>query len=101
MKKENPFPIKEIKGRQKQLAEEWATNILNSEEGKELQRTLNKELLDFIIFGKTPQYGNKEFFKDLKEYTKTELELTPSQIIESFKDYLTEEEIKQLENYGR
>lgn len=99
--KDSPFPIKEIKKRQQKLAKEWADEVLNSDEGKELQRNLDKEFIEYVVFGKTPYYGNKETFKDLKDYIETELHLTPSDIIDRFEDVLTEEQIKQLGDYEK
>jgi len=48
--------------------EKWAEGYLGSEEGKKLQKDFEKEFLDFMVFGKTPYFGDKEFFKDLKDY---------------------------------
>jgi hypothetical protein len=48
MKKQNPFPIEDMKARKEQLkksAEKIADDYLNSKEGQELRNQLDKELL--------------------------------------------------------
>lgn len=73
----NPFPIKSLKERRKQL--------LNSEEGKKLKETLDKEFLDFVVFGKTPYYGDVGTFGDLKDWCVEEYNMTAEDIVETFK----------------
>ena len=38
----------------KQLAEKWANDFLNSQEGKEWELQQQKHLMDYIICGKNP-----------------------------------------------
>ena len=75
--KYNPFPMKELKKRVGEIKEK-------PEDGKELSNKLEQEFKDFIMFGKTPYYGNKDFFKDLKYYSMEEFDLTAEEIIKRF-----------------
>jgi hypothetical protein len=83
MPKNNPFPIERLKQRKKRL-EKWAEGYLGSEEGKKLQKDFEKEFLNFMLYGKTPYFGDKDFFKDLKDYIVKDTELNTEEILKRF-----------------
>jgi hypothetical protein len=83
MPKNNPFPIERLKQRKKRL-EKWAEGYLGSEEGKKLQKDFEKESLNFMLYGKTPYFGDKDFFKDLKDYIVKDTELNTEEILKRF-----------------
>lgn len=95
--KNNPFPTKKIKERitelEKEATEDWANKIL---EGEEFQKKLNKEFLDYVVYGKTPYYGNEKFFKDLAQYSTNESELDVEGIVNKFSSFLSEEELEEF-----
>lgn len=78
---------------EKEAAEDWANKIL---EGEEFQKRLNKEFLDYAVYGKTPYYGNEKFFKDLAQYSTNESELDVEGIVNKFSSFLSEEELEEL-----
>ena len=54
------------------LAEKWAEAYLNSEEGKKEKARLNKEIEDYLLFGKPTRYLNEELLNEMKEYVSKE-----------------------------
>lgn len=58
--------------RTKQLAEKWAKEYLNTEEGKKETEKLNRETIDYIIFGKPTRYLNEELLDEMDSFIKTE-----------------------------
>lgn len=50
------------------LVEKWVEAYLNSEEGKKEKVRLDKELKDYILFGKPTRYLNEELLDEMKEY---------------------------------
>lgn len=66
--------------RTKQLAEKWTEEYLNSEEGKAETAKTNKEFLEMMLYG---------------TITVTE-ELSVNEIVERYKEFLTEKDIENL-----
>lgn len=64
----------------KELAEKWAEEYLNSEEGKAETARINQEFLELMVYG---------------TITVTE-ELSVDEIVERYKEFLTETDIKNL-----
>ena len=64
----------------KKLAEKWAEDYLNSEEGKVEIARINQEFLELMVYGSV---------------TVTE-ELSVKEIIERYKGFLTEKDIENL-----
>ena len=81
--------------RTKQLAEKWAEEYLNSEEGKKETENLNKETIDYIIFGKPTRYLNEELLDEMDSFIRVE-KLSVEEIVERFGDLLTEKDIENL-----
>lgn len=79
----------------KQLAEKWAEEYLNSEEGKKETEKLNKETIDYIIFGKPTRYLNEELLDEMDSFIKVE-KLSVEAIVDRFGDLLTEKDILKL-----
>ena len=93
MPKNNPFPLEKLKQRKKRLEkmnqrkerlEKWAEACLESKEGKKLQKDFEKEFLDFMLYGRTPYFGDKDFFKDSKDYIVKDTELNVEDILKNF-----------------
>lgn len=55
----------------KEQAEKWANEFLESEEGKGLSKKLELEFRDYVVFGIEPKYIDKKFAKELKDYTES------------------------------
>lgn len=100
-----------------QIVLEWYTNgmcpdIWQNEDGDDLEEykltdeyknkviEYEKEFLDYAVFGRTPPTLNKDFLDELNTFTKIE-ELSASEIIERWSEYLSEEQIEQLKNDKR
>lgn len=54
----------------KELAEKWAEEYLNSEEGKTETARINQETLDYMLYGKPTTYLNEELLDEIKNYGK-------------------------------
>lgn len=54
----------------KELAEKWAEEYLNSEEGKKETARINQEVLDYMLYGKPTRYLNEELLDEIKNYGK-------------------------------
>lgn len=68
-------------------AQQFAEDFLNSTEGKQTVDNLNKDFINYVVFG-TSKYLNTETVDDfLNSYS-----LSTSDIIEKFKNTLTKEE---------
>lgn len=65
-------------------AQKWAEDYLKSEEGKQIIDELNKDFINYVVFG-TSQYLNTETVDDFVK----SFNLTASDIIEKFKNTLT------------
>ena len=95
--KNNPFPTKQMEERiielRKQYAEDWANRIIDREN---FQSRLDKEFLDYVVYNRTPYYGDEEFFKDLVQYSANELELDVEGIVNKFSGSLSGEELEKL-----
>lgn len=71
--------------------QQFAEDFLNSTEGKQIINRLNKDFINYIVFG-TSEYLNTEAIDNfVKSY-----KLSTSDIIEKFKNTLTKEEHEQL-----
>ena len=73
--KNNIFPLEELKAQKekvlnKKLAEKWAEEYLNSEEGKKETEKLNKEAMDYILYGKPTSYLNEQLLDEIRDYEK-------------------------------
>lgn len=79
----------------KEIAKKWAEDYLNSEEGKKEVEKINKEALDYLIFGEPTRYLNEELLSEMNSFVKIE-ELSVKEIVERFGYLLTEEDIKNL-----
>lgn len=79
----------------KNYAKEWAEKYLNSEEGKKETERLNKEALDYMIFGYPTKYLNEELLDDMNSLLKIE-ELSVEEIIVRFGDLLPYKDIENL-----
>lgn len=75
----------------KKVAEKWVKDFLNSKEGLEFKKELERDFLNFLVFG-TPYYFNVETLEDIISHSR----LTREDIINRFKHQLTEEEQEQL-----
>ena len=90
----------------KKKAEKWAEDYLKSEEGKLNIERLNDELLEFMTFGRVGYIvgHDGEFRKATQEelmkleHVVEGVELSASEIIDRYryKEFLTEEELKEL-----
>jgi len=88
----------------KESAEKWAEKVLNdykqTEEYKIEKEEMGREFKDFILYGKPTTWFNDDKLKDILEYdsvVKTE-QLSISEIVERFRNLLSEEDIKKLNN---
>ncbi|HSE99934.1 MAG TPA: hypothetical protein VLA48_03475 [Nitrososphaeraceae archaeon] len=79
----------------KNYAKEWADKYLNSEEGKKETKRLNKQALDYMIFGYPTKYLNEELLDDMNSFLRIE-ELSVEEIIVRFGDLLTDKDIENL-----
>lgn len=95
--KKNIFPIEELKARKKQLlkktAKQWVEDYLNSEEGKAETAKINKEVFDYMLYGKSTRYLNETLLDEMNDYI---IEISADEIIERYKGLLSEKEIKDL-----
>lgn len=95
--KENIFPIKELKAQRDKLlknpelieeftfdiekefpyikvkadiktAKEWAEGYLNSEEGKQEIERINKEAIDYMLYGIPTSYLNEDLLDEMKNF---------------------------------
>lgn len=89
-------------GVSKKSAEKWAEKVLNdykqTEEYKIEKEEMDREFKDFILYGKPTTWFNNDTLKDILEYdsvVKTE-QLSISEIIERFRDLLTEKELELI-----
>ncbi len=113
---ENIFPIEDLEKRKKELiefrkygvckesVEKWAQDIVESymltDEYKAEKAEMDRELKDFILYGRNTTWFNNELLKEASEQDyliKTE-ELSIEQIIERFGDSLTEKDIENINN---
>ena len=100
----NIFPIEELKAQKEKLlkktAKKLAEDYLNSEEGKLEKVKMDREFMEFFLYGSPTTYFNNEVLKELCEYDgaiKVE-ELSVEQIIERFGDLLTEKDLKEIKD---
>lgn len=54
----------------KELAEKWAEEYLNSEEGKKEIARINQEFLEYWLYGKPTRYLNEELLDEIINYEK-------------------------------
>ena len=76
-------------------AKKWVEGYLNSEEGKRDTEKINKDFVDYIIFGKPTEYLNEELLDEMASFVKIE-ELSVKEIVERFGNLLTEQDIENL-----
>jgi hypothetical protein len=67
----------------KKIAQIWAENFLNSEEGKLEKEKLNQEFKDYILFGKSTRYLNEPLIDEMDGFITTK-EMTIEEIVERF-----------------
>lgn len=79
----------------KEIAKKLVEGYLNSEEGKKETEKLNKEALDYMIFGSPSRYLNEALLDEMNSFIKTE-ELSVDEIVERFGDLLTEKDVENL-----
>ena len=79
----------------KKIAEQWAENYLNSEEGKLEKEKICQEFIDYLLFGKPTRYLNEPLIDEMSDFVKFE-ELSVEQIIERFGDLLSEKDIENI-----
>lgn len=79
----------------KEIVQKLVEGYLNSEEGKKETEKLNKEALDYMIFGSPSRYLNEALLDEMNSFIKTE-ELSVDEMVERFGDLLTEKEIVHL-----
>lgn len=75
----------------KETAKKWAEDYLSSESGLEYKKELERDFLNYLVFG-TPYYFNVETLEDIISHSR----LTREDIINRFKHQLTKEEQEQL-----
>ena len=64
---EKEFPYIRVKANAK-TAKEWAEEYLNSEEGKlEIER-INKEAIDYMLYGIPTSYLNEDLLDEMKNF---------------------------------
>jgi len=80
----------------KTIAEKWAEDYLNSEEGKAETAKINKEVFDYMLYGKSTTFLNEELLDEMNDYIIETEELSSDEIIERYKGLLSEKEIKDL-----
>lgn len=83
---------------EKEAAEDWANRMMKNSFSEEYQERLNKEFLNYVVYGKKPYEGNKKGFEDLKDHIVHEFEMSANEVIKEFGEYLTEEKKKLKDN---